>query len=615
MHNYDEFPNFCGKPFKPVDPFVPPAPSVLEGSSLYEAMNNLVNRVNKCIGTYNAAIADCYSTLNKLYRAGQANGSYYTDDEVCTEYKYDTTSQCDYAVISKKCVDNQGQPIRTTLHLAQGLHKNEGIQENIWEKSYAKISDKITLAQNPDQNGWFGVVFKNGIMLASREVENTFTVGFSKNGDMHVYSNSIPKEQYLHDEIVDSCGVMGYTIANKQNIAIDDDKQVRIQMGYNNLTKMLFFIVCATPGMTQKEMSNIMMSYGVSNAVELTNNENGVMLNAGAPIYYTDISKIEGNLFWSISRKKSYKNDQQYEIGRLFQIYSKQMNSLETAQKKIDSLKSKLEQEIADRIAGDTALQNNIDVETQNRIQADNTLQTNINNEESARITADNNLQTQINNHETEIDTINGRLDVVENDISTINNRVNAIISGETRLPYLKALTTNGNITAYDINFDNTYNILNLGETIAPINSRTGAAFGDIKYTNRNFITTIERPVNTNGYLSMDSYGGMLVYRHWSGDTDTGRATLTIPNAQLLRNNLIKLGKITVDQLVLNATTSQGLISPYKNETNPITIEFNITWTLNSDKSVKNGVVNFYTTGFITGENEGALIIANFSLA
>lgn len=596
MKNYNGFPNFCGKPFKPVDPFVPPAPSVLEGSSLYEAMNNLVNRVNLCIGTYNAAIADCYSTLNKLYRAGQANGSYYAPDEVCTQYKYDTESQCDYAVISKKCVDNQGEPIRPTLTLAQGLHKNEGVQENIWDKSYSKISDKITFAQNPDQNGWFGVVFKNGVILASREVANTFTVGFSKNGDMHVYSNSIPKEQYLQDEIVDSCGVMGYTIANKKNIAIDDEKQVRVQMGYNNLTKMLFFIVCNSPGMTQKEMSNIMMTYGVSNAVELTNNGNGIMLNAGAPIYYTDISKIEGNLFWNISRVKSYRNDQQYEIGRLFQIYSKQMNSLETAQKKIDSLKVALDNEIKAREEADAALQNNIVAE------------------QTARQEADTALQNQINNHDTEIDAINGRLDIVEDDISTLTNRVSAIISGETRIPYLKALNTNGNTSAYDINMNDAYNITNLNNNISAMSNYTAIPFLALKNSIYQYMGSISRPINSPGIFFTNGLSGVIFYRHWSGDSDSLRFDLS---NKRVYNNMLTFGAIdnTIGVKRYDMFYAQAFITNYKDETNPLTISNKfINIDIDANGIFSTATFNITIDGFITGENEGAFTIVQFNI-
>ena len=68
-------------------------------------------------------------------------------------------------------------------------------------------------------------------------------------------------------------------------------------------------------------------------------------------------------------------------------------------------------QEIADRIAADTTLQNNIDAEETARKAADTTLQANIDAEASARKTADTTLQASI-------DEVNGKFPVTTDNIA-----------------------------------------------------------------------------------------------------------------------------------------------------------------------------------------------------
>ena len=74
---FNDFPNFCPPPSRPPIPCNPPVPSVVQGTSLYEAVNNLTNRVNVCINTYNDVMRNCYETLHNLEKEAEENGAYY----------------------------------------------------------------------------------------------------------------------------------------------------------------------------------------------------------------------------------------------------------------------------------------------------------------------------------------------------------------------------------------------------------------------------------------------------------------------------------------------------------------------------------------------------------
>ena len=100
-----DFPNFCPPPQRPTPPCMPPVPTVVQGDSLLQAMNNLSARVNTCIGTYNDVIANCYQTLRNLELAAQENGSYYGPCEVWVEDGYYPATGSAYKLIHKAPVD------------------------------------------------------------------------------------------------------------------------------------------------------------------------------------------------------------------------------------------------------------------------------------------------------------------------------------------------------------------------------------------------------------------------------------------------------------------------------------------------------------------------------
>ena len=136
---FPDFPQFCPPP-PPPPPCEPQVPSVVEGQSLYQAVNNLTNRVNLCIQNYNDVMANCYATLHNMEKAAEANGSYYGPCEVWTEEGYSAEQGSTYTLIHKACVDRRGEPIRMQLHLAYGNTTNSQIEQSIFS------AYKITLA-------------------------------------------------------------------------------------------------------------------------------------------------------------------------------------------------------------------------------------------------------------------------------------------------------------------------------------------------------------------------------------------------------------------------------------------------------------------------------------
>lgn len=153
-----DFPNFCPPPAPHPAPYQPPCPSVAEGSSLYEAVNNLTNRVNTCMATYNDVMANCYKTLHNLECAAQENGAYYDCHEVWTETGYQPDESATYTIIHKAVVDRRGEPIRMQLHLAYGNTTNSQITQNLFSASEVTLADKIVFLSAYENHDFAGIV-------------------------------------------------------------------------------------------------------------------------------------------------------------------------------------------------------------------------------------------------------------------------------------------------------------------------------------------------------------------------------------------------------------------------------------------------------------------------
>lgn len=452
-----DFPNFCPPPAPHPAPYQPPCPSVAEGSSLYEAVNNLTNRVNTCMATYNDVMANCYKTLHNLECAAQENGAYYDCHEVWTETGYQPDESATYTIIHKAVVDRRGEPIRMQLHLAYGNTTNSQITQNLFSASEVTLADKIVPAIPLTGTGWYGNAIINGCPIPSTEASTYYTVGFTKKGVMRYYPNSVAVDQMLKDTIENAMGCSGVLIINSQiandaffeHIPNATEQKARIVMGQNYDTREVMILVCGQEnnvdkkGLTSKACAEILLQYGCDIAVELSEGDSAGACDKGQLMFVPDNNNVpETYAFWYISRKCFYCNDYQRELAKLMQNYGTCLWQTYLNKKKIEQLREDLNTEITNREDADQVLQNQILEEVDNRVKADEVLQNQILAEVDNRVKADEVLQNQIlaevdnrvnadnvlqNQILTEVDARKNADDVLQNQIlEEVKNRENA---------------------------------------------------------------------------------------------------------------------------------------------------------------------------------------------
>lgn len=403
-----DMPKYCPNPQPPCPP-VPPAPSVVRGMDLYEAMNDLSQRVNTCICTYNDVMRNCYATLRNLNRAAEENGAYYGPCEVWTEQGYDAESSSKYTIIHKAHVDRNGEPIRIGLHLAYSNTTNSKIEQSLNSASMVELADKMVVAQPMGENGWYGKTIWNGAPIPSDEQATLYTVGFTRHGIMKVYSNGACTDQLICDGIVDSMGVSGVLIQNgqvtedswRENIPSADVQASRVCIGQNMNSKEVIILTVGADepnkGMTSKRCAEIMLNYGVSVAVELCEGASAGATDKGQLTFVPDSGDYpNAYAFWYISRRCRFRNNYQRELAELYQRYAYNMWQTYLNYLKIVKLRQDLDKEIQDRIDADEVLQGEINDEIKHREEADAELQRQILEEVQNRVNADAELQRQI---------------------------------------------------------------------------------------------------------------------------------------------------------------------------------------------------------------------------
>ena len=449
-----DMPGYCPPPAHHPHHFVPPVPSVVEGSSLYEAVNRLTERVNLCIRTYNDVMSHGYKTLHDMQRAAEANGSYYTKSEVWTEVGYDADQGANYTLVHKAAVDSKNQPIRIKLHLAYGNTTNSQVPEGIFQASEQLLADKIVVAQPKQVGGWYGIALQNCTPIPSIDQAELYTMGFTRNGTMRVYSNTVSAEQMLADTVVDAMGVSGVLIQDGQlldeawinKIPQYDVQTSRVCVGQNTNTGEVIFIVTGKEndinkkGMTTRACAEILLRYGCTIAVELCEGDGAMMADKGQMMFTpADNTPPTAFCYWYITRRCEYRNDYQGELARMVQLYGQQVWQSYLNGQNILATQERINQEIRDREAGDRENLNKIKEETQRAEQAEANLQTNINAEVNRAMAAEEMLQTNINNVSTRVTQVESDL-VAESDRAkaaeaqlqvNINNEVNRASQAE----------------------------------------------------------------------------------------------------------------------------------------------------------------------------------------
>jgi uncharacterized protein YoxC len=470
---------FCPPPMPPIPP-MPYESSVVEGSSLYEAVNRLNGRVNVCIDTYNHVMSECYRTLHNLEKAAEENGAYYGPGEVWVEEGYDAEQNSTYKLIHKACVDRRGEPIRVQLHLAYANTTNSKIEQDIFSSSKVEYADKMFVAIPKGENGWYGKAFWHGAPINSSAGVGKYTVGFTRAGAMKVYSNGVSDDQLSRDTIVDAMGCSGVLIQNgqittedwQQNIPNRSEKSERIIMGQNMDTQEVVWLVCGNEndvdhaGMTSLKAAQILLSYGVDIAVELSEGAYAAATDKGSAMFAPkDMEMPTAYAYWFISRKCFYKNDYDRELAELIQNYGRTLWENYKNAYSIRNLQTDLATEVANRIAGDEKLQGEIDdlsaklLEMGKRVDAlekvAKELQIQI-DDLGTQLTALSQtvsfLQDDVKRLSQRMETIAGLVqqnttniqsilewkETVDNSITNINNSITNITTGNTNLPYIK---------------------------------------------------------------------------------------------------------------------------------------------------------------------------------
>lgn len=427
-----DMPGLCPTPVPPPAPCMPPVPTVVQGDSLLEAMNNLTGRVNTCIATYNDVIANCYQALRNLELAAQENGSYYAPCEVWVEDGYYAATGSAYKLVHKAAVDRRGNPIRVQLHLAYGNTTNSRITQTAVSASKTLFADKLFTAIPVNQEtGWVGNVMWMGAPLPHGDAPNGYTLGFNRAGVMRVYLNSVSTDQMVRDEIVDAMGCLGPLIQNGQ--VVDDAtlalipqydvNAARIIVGQNMNSREIIFLVCGQEntvnknGLTSKAAAEILQGYGVDIAVEITNSAAACALDKGGMLFEpTEGHDVSTYAFWYITRACYYKGDYERELAELTQNYHEvvwKTHLLEqdyeqlqgTVTSEIARLDTKIETETDRATAAETELDAAIKAETERAMQAEQGMANNIQTEkeraEAAEKALDDKITAEINRAQT----------------------------------------------------------------------------------------------------------------------------------------------------------------------------------------------------------------------
>lgn len=423
-------PNFCPPPQPPFCP-QPPAPSVVQGMSLYEVVNDLSRRVNVCIDTYNHVMAENYRTLRNLEKQAEENGSYYGNCEVWVEEGYSAEESAAYKIIHKKVVDRRGEPIRLELHFAYNNTTNSKIEQSIDSASKIELADKIFIAQPKTDKGWYGNVIWHGAPLPSDPEASLYSVGFTRSGQMKVYSNSVTTDRMISDGIENSMGCSGVLVQNGEitdsawyeNIPDYNIQTSRVLLGQNFTSQEVMIFVTgkendeSKQGMTSLRCAQILKDYGCNLVVEI-----GEGLNAGAmdkgSLMFTPEDKQMPNAyaFWYISRKCYYRNDYERELAELVQNYGACMWQGYLNKENILDLRDDLNTEIEERKNADSVLQGNIDAEQARAEEAERVLQENIDKEQARAEAAEDLLDKAIKAEQARAE---GRENEIESNLNT----------------------------------------------------------------------------------------------------------------------------------------------------------------------------------------------------
>lgn len=462
-------PPVCQPP-QPVMGQIPPVPTVIEGSSLYEAMGKVIERTNMCINQWNCISKNCYEAMNACVAAARSNDVYYDDCEVNYQEGYDTTEGCAYAIVEKKAVDRKGKPIFVSLTPAYDNTTNSGVEQGIFDMSFIKSANVIMTAVQAGSDKWFGPAMYRGAAIPGETKTDGYVYGFNRHGALRYFKGDVTETTLCQNQMVDvigGCVPIIYDSKIIDGVEAMTQKQAVCAIGFNCGTGSVFFLSCSAqnqPGMGIASVARILQGYGCTTAVVTSATTNTPAATGEGMLYMGQMTtdpvnaKEPKNLaYWVISKCPNFNNAFQKEVADLVQTTGRnawetyllgvQIQSfddritqnakdiaaeIERATAAEEALDQKIEAETDRAEAAEDALDKKIDAETERATAAENALDNKIVAETNRATAAENkiasDLQAEVTRATTRETQIQAALDAeIAARIAADNDLINAI--------------------------------------------------------------------------------------------------------------------------------------------------------------------------------------------
>lgn len=547
-------PPVCQPP-QPVMGQIPPVPTVIEGSSLYEAMGKVIERTNMCINQWNCISKNCYEAMNACVAAARSNDVYYDDCEVNYQEGYDTTEGCAYAIVEKKAVDRKGKPIFVSLAPAYDNTTNSGVEQGIFDMSFIKSANVIMTAVQAGSDKWFGPAMYRGAAIPGETKTDGYVYGFNRHGALRYFKGDVTETTLCQNQMVDvigGCVPILYDGKVIEGVEAMTQKQAICAIGFNCGTGSVFFFSCSAqnqPGMGIASVARILQGYGCTTAVVTSATTNTPAATGEGMLYMGQMTtdpvnaKEPKNLaYWVISKCPNFNNAFQKEVADLVQTTGRnawetyllgvQIQSfddritqnakdiaaeIERATAAEEALDQKIEAETDRAEAAEDALDKKVDAETERAKAAETALDNKIVAETNRATAAENkiasDLQAEVTRATTRETQIQAALDAeIQARIAADNDLINAIeqevlarkaadVALENKIDAVdkkiqKQITNiEGNIT----NLETQINGMTTGQTNLPYLKLTGGQLtGNLTFTSGSTVVAGRAPTTDN---------------------------------------------------------------------------------------------------------------------
>lgn len=458
-------PPVCQPP-QPVMGQIPPVPTVIEGSSLYEAMGKVIERTNMCINQWNCISKNCYEAMNACVAAARSNDVYYDDCEVNYQEGYDTTEGCAYAIVEKKAVDRKGKPIFVSLTPAYDNTTNSGVEQGIFDVSFIKSANVIMTAVQAGSDKWFGPAMYRGAAIPGETKTDGYVYGFNRHGALRYFKGDVTETTLCQNQMVDvigGCVPILYDGKVIEGVEAMTQKQAICAIGFNCGTGSVFFFSCSAqnqPGMGIASVARILQGYGCTTAVVTSATTNTPAATGEGMLYMGQMTtdpvnaKEPKNLaYWVISKCPNFNNAFQKEVADLVQTTGRnawetyllgvQIQSfddritqnakdiaaeIERATAAEEALDQKIEAETDRAEAAEDALDKKIDAETERAKAAEQAEQERA---EAAEQALDNKIVAETNRATAAENKIAGDLQAEVTRATTRENQIQAALDAE----------------------------------------------------------------------------------------------------------------------------------------------------------------------------------------